>query len=91
MQEKFGIRESSPEDIAQFARIVSGVKMGIFFHELDTGYVKVSFRGNDGVDVRVIAESLGGGGHSAAAGCRLKGTLEEVKQRVFREVESWVG
>jgi len=90
MQEKFGVRESNPEDIAQFARIVSGVKLGMFFHELDTGYVKVSFRGNEGLDVRVIAERLGGGGHSAASGCRIKGTLEEVKKRVFREVEVWV-
>ena len=90
MQEKFGVRESSPDDIAQFARIVSGVKLGIFFHELDTGYVKVSFRGNDGLDVRAIAEQLGGGGHSAAAGCRIKGTLEGVKKRVFREVGNWV-
>lgn len=91
MQEKLGVRQSSPEDIAQFARIVSGVKMGIFFHELDTGYVKVSFRGNDDLDVRAIAERLGGGGHRAAAGCRMKGTLEEVKKQVFREVENWVG
>ncbi|MCP4230886.1 MAG: hypothetical protein GY771_12180 [bacterium] len=90
MQEKFGIRESSPEDIAQYARIVSGVQLGIFFHELDTGYVKVSFRGNDGMDVRVIAERLGGGGHAAASGCRIKGTLEQVKERVFREVENWL-
>jgi phosphoesterase RecJ-like protein len=90
MQEKLGTRESGPEDIAQYARIVSGVRLGIFFHELDTGYVKVSFRGNDGLDVRMIAEQLGGGGHAAAAGCRLKGTLEEVKKRVFREVENWL-
>jgi len=39
-----------------------------------------------GVDVSKVAAKLGGGGHPQAAGCRLKGTFQEVREKVLKEL-----
>jgi phosphoesterase RecJ-like protein len=39
--------------------------------------VKASLRGKGQVAVNRIAQRFGGGGHENAAGCTLRGTLEE--------------
>lgn len=44
--------------------------------------VECSFRAKPGFDVSEVALSLGGGGHPAASGCTLPGTLAEVEARV---------
>jgi phosphoesterase RecJ-like protein len=40
----------------------------------------------DAVDVCAICQKFGGGGHTLAAGARVRGTLAEVEQRVLAEV-----
>jgi phosphoesterase RecJ-like protein len=45
--------------------------------------VDVGFRSVPGVDVSSVAFQLGGGGHPQAAGCTVRGTLEEVRRRVL--------
>jgi phosphoesterase RecJ-like protein len=44
---------------------------------------KVSVRTKDNASATDIAKTFGGGGHVHAAGCSIKGTLEEVKQKLF--------
>ena len=41
---------------------------------------------SDAVDVCAICQKFGGGGHSLAAGARVRGTLPEVEERVLAEV-----
>ena len=48
---------------------------------------KVSLRSKGRVNVAKIAESFGGGGHARAAGCSLKGSIQEVKSRVISSVK----
>ena len=43
-------------------------------------------RGKGNVDVRNIASYFGGGGHKDAAGCRIKGEKEEVKQKLVERI-----
>jgi phosphoesterase RecJ-like protein len=38
------------------------------------------------VDVCAICQKFGGGGHTLAAGARVRGTLAEVEERVVKEV-----
>lgn len=64
---------------------VSGVKMAIFFRELQQDLVKVGFRGRQGVDVTKVAELYGGGGHKAAGGCSLEGEFNQVVDRVLSD------
>lgn len=42
----------------------------------------------DPLDASKICKSLGGGGHKAAAGATMSGTLSQVKERLLVAVES---
>jgi phosphoesterase RecJ-like protein len=68
-------------------RAVRGVIVAVFFEELTDGKVRVSMRSKtDVVDVCAICQKFGGGGHTLAAGTRVRGTLPEVEDRVLKEV-----
>jgi len=60
--------------------------VAILFREADHDW-KISLRSNGRIDVSTLALEFGGGGHSMAAGCFVKGTLEDVKKRVIGRVE----
>ncbi|MCD8010592.1 MAG: DHH family phosphoesterase [Lachnospiraceae bacterium] len=61
---------------------IVGVKASIVLTEYN-GTIYVSARSIDEVNVQLIMERLGGGGHLSIAGAQLKGcTVEEAKQRV---------
>lgn len=74
------------EHFVDYARSVEGVKVAVFFRQRDDGLIKVSFRSNDGIDVNRIAKVFGGGGHKAASGCEVRGSLRSVIKKVLRVV-----
>jgi phosphoesterase RecJ-like protein len=57
----------------------------ILFVEQNNGHVKVSWRGKPGKNVSSLAQSLGGGGHPAASGADLEGSLEDVQNKVIEK------
>ena len=58
-----------------------------FFEELTDGKVRVSMRSKSNfVDVCAICQKFGGGGHTLAAGARVRGTLAEVEEKVLEEI-----
>jgi phosphoesterase RecJ-like protein len=66
-------------DIVSFMSYLSGVEIALLLRE-DDGRVKGSLRTNyDDVDVSLIAQGFGGGGHKRAAGFSVNGSLEETK------------
>jgi len=71
------------QDFVNYPRSMKGIKIAIAFKEAGAGVVKVSFRSNDGLDVNKLAGFFGGGGHAAASGCVIKGTLGTVKKIVL--------
>ena len=77
-------------DFVSFPRSIKGVKIALAFREVGRGLVKVSFRSNEGVDVNKLAKSLGGGGHRAASGCALKGTIGEVEEAVLLKAKKYL-
>ena len=54
----------------------------------DKESVSVSMRARPGYDVGSVALSLGGGGHTLAAGCTIDGSLEDVIDRVLPLLKS---
>ena len=46
--------------------------------------VKVSWRSKNGYDVSKLAADFGGGGHKAAAGANISGSMEEVTDAVLK-------
>ena len=79
-----------PEDnegLIDHLRAIRGVIVAVFFEELSDGKVRVSMRSKtDAIDVCAICQKFGGGGHTLAAGARVRGTLAEVEQKVLEEV-----
>ena len=64
---------------------ISGIKASFVFTEFNN-QIYISARSIDEVNVQVVMEKLGGGGHMSVAGAQLSGcTREEAKKRV-REV-----
>ena len=78
-----------PEDnegLIDHLRAIRGVIIAIFFEELAEGKVRVSMRSkNPAVDVCAICQSFGGGGHTLAAGARVRGSLAEVSQKIVEK------
>ena len=64
-----------------------GVIVAVFFEELDDRKVRVSMRSKtNAVDVCAICQKFGGGGHTLAAGARVRGALAEVEEKVLEEI-----
>lgn len=71
------------EGVVNYTISLENVKIGLFFRELENGNVKVGLRGRKGYNVNEIASSFGGGGHMQAAGCTMKGPLQEAINQVL--------
>jgi phosphoesterase RecJ-like protein len=83
-----------PEDnegLIDHLRAVHGVIVAVFFEELSDGKVRVSMRSKDErVDACAVCQKFGGGGHTLAAGARVRGALAEVEQKVLEETNEAV-
>ncbi|MGR6836110.1 DHH family phosphoesterase [Syntrophomonas erecta] len=86
-----GALDLHPEGIIDYTRSIQGVEVGLLFRETDPGVVKVGFRSKGTIDVAKLAASLGGGGHQLAAGTRVDGDLDTVKNRVLKLVQEVMG
>ena len=59
------------------------------FRELKPGECKISLRsGDSGFNASLACARLGGGGHAAAAGCVVYGTVEEAKTAIVAAIEA---
>jgi phosphoesterase RecJ-like protein len=91
MLKECGARPEDTEGIVDIARSVEGVRAAAFMREMEHGW-KVSLRAKDEtVDVNAVAALFGGGGHRAAAGCRVEGSLSEVQRQVREALAAALG
>ena len=67
--------------LAALPRQIQGVDIGISIKEKKDGVFKASLRSSERVNVSVIAQGFGGGGHMRAAGCSFEGVTEEEAER----------
>ena len=68
---EFNALESDTENFVNFILSIEGVRIGILFIELKSGF-KVSFRSKGIIPVNKLAGVFGGGGHINASGARFK-------------------
>lgn len=88
MIEEVGASERDMDDISAFVGQIEGVKNGVTLKETEDGHVKISLRTDPGdLNASAVCALLGGGGHAAAAGAMVKGTMEAVRQRVIDAIE----
>ena len=83
MLQDSGATQGDLDGIAGITKQIEGVKIGITMKEKEDGEFRISVRSSDGVSAADICSSFGGGGHFAAAGCSINGTLEEAKKAII--------
>lgn len=83
----FSATKDHLEGFINYPRSIVGVEVAVSFREEDDGEYRVSLRSRGRVDVSAVASSLGGGGHPNAAGCTVRGSLDEAKRRVYGRLE----
>ena len=84
MLKKHNLEEDSTDKITNYLKGTHKVKVIIFFLECKDEF-RLSLRSNY-INVNKIAVKFGGGGHRKASGCPMKGTLEENKQVILKEI-----
>ncbi len=77
---------SDTEDVVNNLFLVDGVEVAVILLEQPDGGVKISFRSRGQLDCSQLAGLFGGGGHQAAAGAFVKGSLAEVSASVLDAV-----
>lgn len=81
-----GALPSDTEDVINMALAIAGTEVAVIMVEQQAGGFKLSFRSRGPVDCSKLAEQFGGGGHKAAAGAFLSGSLAEVQPVVLDAV-----
>lgn len=91
---ELGLEPGDTEDIINHLRAIDTVQVAAFFEEmrvLSSGQpaVRTSLRSkSDAFDVSAICGQFGGGGHRLAAGARIAGSLDDVRQRVTAAIHA---
>ena len=77
---------SLTENLVNLPMQAGSVAVSVVLIEQDDGSTRVSLRSRYGVDVNAVAKSLGGGGHTQAAGATLKMNIAAAKDKVAAAV-----
>ena len=91
LRQELHATEADIEELSSLAALVEGTDCGITLRELKPGRVKLSLRTGPRVDACAVCQRLGGGGHTAAAGATVDGTLEDAKASILKAYRAVVG
>jgi phosphoesterase RecJ-like protein len=85
---QLGVLPEDNEGLIDHIRSIQGVQVAAFFEELPEGKVRLSLRSKDeGFNASALCAQFGGGGHPMAAGARIKGSLDEVQEKVLQAID----
>jgi phosphoesterase RecJ-like protein len=83
-----GAKSEDTEGLIDYIRSIDGVVAAAFFDEIGDGRVRVSLRSKSSqINVSKVCGLFGGGGHTLAAGARVRGTLAEVQEKVLQAID----
>jgi phosphoesterase RecJ-like protein len=82
-----GETSDDSSDYVGLIRYAEGVQVAIFLRERDD-FTKISVRAQKGVSAQAICMALGGGGHVAAAGAKVKGDIAEARRQILAATEA---
>ena len=79
------------EGLVDIGKEIEGVEISVFIRQKENEDIyKASLRSEDKINVSDICLLFGGGGHSRAAGCLIQGNIEQVKEKLVKEIEKWM-
>lgn len=80
-------REEDAEDIAAFLGQIEGVLVSATIREVGPGECKISLRSDpDYLNATDTCALLGGGGHKAASGCTVKGSVAQAQEAMKQAI-----
>ena len=82
--EELQVTEDDLDSISGFPRTIDGVQVGVMIRNSEAGKAKLSLRTAQGYNASDYCAKLGGGGHAAAAGAAIPGTLEDGKNAILQ-------
>ena len=90
--EEVKAEEGDHEGLVNIGRSIEGVEVSIFIRQDDEDekMYKVSMRSGEYVNVSDVCLMFGGGGHPRAAGAKMQGTLEQVKNKLVNETKKYL-
>ena len=91
MLESCGCTHNDTEGVINLPLTAREIQAVVFFKVSSAGDVRVSMRSKYDVDVRLVANAFGGGGHKNAAGFTVQGTLEHVKPAIIERLTQAIG
>ena len=91
-RKRAGYGGNDDADLINLISAIDGNKVGMIFVEQSDNHVKISWRAlEEGIDVSPVAKRFGGGGHAAAAGADVPGTLSDIQPLVLKATREILG
>ena len=91
LRQEMQATDADIEELSALPALVEGTDCGVTRRELRPGTVKVSVRTGPRVDACALCRILGGGGHHAASGATVEGTLDEARMAVLAAYRKVIG
>lgn len=91
LRQEMQATDADIEELSALPALVEGTDCGVTLWELRPGTVKVSVRTGPRVDACALCRILGGGGHHAASGATVEGTLDEARMAVLAAYRKVIG
>lgn len=91
-RKRTGYGGNDDADLINMISAIKGEKVGMIFVAQSDNHVKISWRALEkGIDVSPVAKHFNGGGHAAAAGADIPGSMEEIQQVVLKTTREMLG
>jgi phosphoesterase RecJ-like protein len=75
------------EGLVNLPLTVKEIEAVVFFKQEKENEYRVSLRSKGEIDIGAVAKDYGGGGHKNAAGCTVRGNIEELRRSIVDKVE----
>jgi phosphoesterase RecJ-like protein len=75
------------EGLVNLPLTVKEIEAVVFFKQEKDDEYRVSLRSKGEIDIGAVAKSFGGGGHKNAAGCTVRGPIEDLRREIVAKVE----
>jgi phosphoesterase RecJ-like protein len=85
-----GYQNNDDADLTNILSSIDPLDVAVLFVEQKPDAVKVSWRARSGLDISSLATSFGGGGHPAASGAEISGSLEDVQGQVLQATQIYL-
>lgn len=86
LMEQYGVDPEDTHGFVNFLLILDNIKVACMFRQTGKN-VKISLRSAGDVDVGVMAQALGGGGHNHSAATVIEGKMSDVVDETIQKIE----